>query len=316
MQSTFKSTSSRCARMLRSHRIIRSDVGSMVNIRHLVKRHPERVLCVSFQHKFAQGSHGRWQQRYFCGTSPKGKDPQEKRESKGNKDQDAKKGPADSGKDAESDTSEGKDDGKGDSARQERTSNRGEAISWLGLSGFGLSLILRNPVAARALRIAGPAGMLAGMVLSIYEVGGWRLLISIPVFLVGLSGAGNLLNAWHESRLKQDIVNDLKVGCPELTSDVLDALQLEHGHEYETNRLRLAVECRQEASEGIATAWRVECKASRTSGLHPWSVVDLQASRGTAIRDEASDGQPPPQTRFWDSSGQGVRFTWQVVWQK
>jgi len=204
------------------------------------------------------------------------------------------------------------DEGGADAGSQD--SNRGTTVTLLGMSGFALSLFLRNPLAARALRIAGPGGMLVGAVISIYEFGGWRLLVSIPLLVAGTSGAGHLLDASYEDKLKKEIAQDLRDGCPEVPPDLMDATQSAHGCQYETNRIRLYAECNMEQQD--AAPWSLECLATRPSGIQPWSVSALRVSRaGDQRRREGGDGCPPPQTRFWNPE-HGGPVSWQLVWQK
>jgi len=195
----------------------------------------------------------------------------------------------------------------------ESESSRGTTVTLLGMSGFALSLFLRNPLAARVLRVAGPGGMLVGAVLSIYELGGWRLLLSIPVLIVGTSGASHLVDASYEDELKKEVVHDSREGCPEMPLDMIEAVQSAHGRQYETNRIRLYAVCH--ADQQDAPAWSLECLASRPSSFRPWSVTALRVSRASDNPNAAGDDCPPPQTRYWTPKPSGPS-SWQLVWQK
>merc|ERR1711879_940341 len=142
--------------------------------------------------------------------------------------------------------------------------------------------------------------MLVGAVVSIYELGGWRLLVSIPVLLAGTSGANYLVDASYEDRLKNEVVHDLKEGCPEMPLDMMDAVQSAHCHQYETNCIRLRAECHVSNQQEVP-AWRLECLATRSSSFRPWSISALRVSRANGNhRGPAGGACPPPQTRYWN----------------
>ena len=68
-----------------------------------------------------------------------------------------------------------------------KPSHYGHKITLVGMSTLALSFLVKNPLAARAMRLAGPVPMVLGGVLSIYEFGGWRLLLAIPSSILGAS---------------------------------------------------------------------------------------------------------------------------------
>jgi len=197
------------------------------------------------------------------------------------------------------------------------SSGRGEAIGLLGLSGLGLSMILRNPAAARALRIAGPGGMILGAIISIYEIGGWRLLLAIPVTLVSYKGAVHFSDQRLEGELKQDVVSAVSSACPQAPEELFAVLHAERGREYETNKFSLEVESARKADGPM---WRLELCALRPSRFQAWSLSSLKVLRGEAAQPSLPSGAsgsedpppPPPQTRYWSRPS----VDWQLVWQQ
>mmetsp|Transcript_1954 Transcript_1954/g.2614 ORF Transcript_1954/g.2614 Transcript_1954/m.2614 type:complete len:299 (-) Transcript_1954:276-1172(-) len=190
------------------------------------------------------------------------------------------------------------------------SSGRGEAATLLGMTGFGLSMVLRNPAAARALRVAGPAGMALGVFLTVYDLGGWKLVIAVPVSILAFSCAGYFFDSKEEENIKSALVNEIRTNCVELPSDVAEALPEAQGIEYESNKWRLEKDF--EGKTVRDPHWRVRAKATRGSRFSPWVLSSIEVSRGTRVEVKEGESALPPQTRNWDcTKGQ---LKWEVIW--
>mmetsp|Transcript_147861 Transcript_147861/g.474671 ORF Transcript_147861/g.474671 Transcript_147861/m.474671 type:complete len:307 (-) Transcript_147861:234-1154(-) len=232
--------------------------------------------------------------------------------------------PTDRGAEAEEEKAAGgakrKASEQGDAPKEEQEAStssgsggRGEAMALLGMTGFGLSMVLRNPATARMLRVAGPGGMALGLLLSVYDVGGWKLILAIPLAVAGYSGAGYAFDVSKEQQLKGELAAELREACPELPADIAEVIQNAGGCECETNKFRLQTEW-QATKDG--PHWRITCAATRPSRFQPWSISSIEASSGhIELASPRGDGVPPPQTRVWDSASRGP-VRWQVLWQR
>lgn len=197
---------------------------------------------------------------------------------------------------------------------EEQGSSKGQALSLLGMTGFGLSMIVRNPIAARSMGVLGPVGMLMGGLLSLYEVGGWRLILAIPTTLAGIAGAGAMADGSFEQGLREEAAASLAEGCAALPGDVVAAVrQVGRGREYETNRMSMDLEWRPADAESQRPQWRVEVLATRPSKFRPWTLSTLRAYQAEEAAQSSSAG-PPPQSRYWEPNSPGP-LTWKLVWQ-
>lgn len=194
----------------------------------------------------------------------------------------------------------------------------GDKLMLAGASSMIASTVVRTASYAQFLRFAGPGPMLVGAVLSVYELGGWRLLLALPATAGAVAGVGRFAGSMREASLKDEATQELREQCPELPCEALDAIRATPAREYETNRLRLEVEWAAGASTGpdevAALAfpkWQVMVEAVRDSPLAPWRLTALRASRALRARPSFEQGQLPPQTRFWGSA-----LEWQIVWQR
>lgn len=210
-----------------------------------------------------------------------------------------------------------KKDGDESAAREDAGDSApaaGPAMTMLGASGFAASIFLQSPVAKGALRVLGPGGMLIGALMTIYELGGWRLIFSIPLLIGGGSALCNVIDGSAEQTFKEAVLREVQEGFPELPAGVEEALKTATAKEYETNRLCLQAECDVEEG-GKASRSRLYVLAKRESRFQPWVATTITASRGVPKEIPAGGvGQPPPQTRYW--SAEGGQMEWKVVWQR
>lgn len=195
---------------------------------------------------------------------------------------------------------------------EESTKTFGDKLVILGLSLRGASLIPRLCSFSRVLRFAGTVPMLVGTLVTIYELGGWRLVLSIPVTTAALLGAGKLSDNHFEERLRATVVQELDIGCPDIPRSVIQALEVAPARQYETNSIRLDLLIPLE--DGSGAQWRIAACASRKNMSQPWTLTSLQASRGTIDETARAHKFLPPQTRNWDCNAAPV--SWQTVYQK
>lgn len=187
----------------------------------------------------------------------------------------------------------------------------GDKLVLIGISLRGLSMISRLAPYSRLLRFAGTGPMAIGALVTVYEVGGWRLLLGIPSTVAMVFVAGQLADGVFEERLRTEVIADLRTGCPDIPEELFCTLQQTPVHHYETNRFRLEVQL-----PGVAAGaphWKVFVSGARQHMSQPWSVTKLQASCGAADEHKAT-GIPPPQTRCWDCNT--VPVQWNLIWQK
>lgn len=214
-------------------------------------------------------------------------------------------------------TPPGENDAASEEKQQESRVHKGEAMTFIGIGAFAASMFLRNPAAARILRFAGPGGMLIGAMLSIYELGGWRLLLGLPVAGIGIQVATGVASNRSIETLKSDAIASVSEACPDVPADALEALRKESGTEYETNRLRMEVVWHSDQSLGQsvtdAPSWRFEITAERESRFRPWRILVIRTSR-SIIEVESADAKPSAQTRSWSASDPPSR-RWSIVWQ-
>lgn len=188
----------------------------------------------------------------------------------------------------------------------------GDKIAILGLSLRGASVIPRLCSFSRVLRFAGTGPMLVGSVVTLYELGGWRLLLSIPVTTAALLAAGKLADSRFEEKLRATVVQELDTGCPDIPRHVIQALEAVPARQYETNstRLELVVPLK----DGSGAQWRIVVLGSRKNMSQPWSITSLQASRGVSDETVHAHKMLPAQTRCWDCDAAPVH--WESVYQK
>lgn len=160
------------------------------------------------------------------------------------------------------------------------------------------------------LRFAGAGPMLLGAIVSVYELGGWPLLLGLPATIAAFASASNIVEGVWEDQFRDEVIHDLREGCPDIPEGAITALSATRARQYETNRLRLEVQWTADTT-GAAT-WRIEVRGSRPNLSKPWLVTELRAL--TARVTERSPDTPPPQTRFWDS--QAPQLQWETVWQR
>jgi len=183
----------------------------------------------------------------------------------------------------------------------------GDKLVLLGFTLRGAALLPQLISVSRYLRFAGVGPMLVGSVFTVYEIGGWRLLLAIPVTLSGLSCASMISDAHFEERVKVEVLQDLRKDCADIPEEVLSALQAASVKQYETNRMRLDVQILNEyASSG---QFRVVVMGSRENMSQPWSISSIEVLRGVK---EGSGSQPPPQCRYWDSEP----LRWELMWAR
>merc|ERR1712174_33414 len=114
--------------------------------------------------------------------------------------------------------------------------------------------------------------MVFGLLVSIYEVGGWRLILSIPVMFGGGVTLCSVYDTSAEKELKKQVILELCQACPDLPqAEAMEALQAVRGHEYESNCMRFDV---QWAGSVVGSPQRrIEIFATRPSKLTSWTVT-------------------------------------------
>merc|ERR1711879_329643 len=103
--------------------------------------------------------------------------------------------------------------------------------------------------------------MLLGSVVTLYELGGWRLLLGIPATGASLAVISRFANGLYAERFRADLIRDLSEGCPQIPADVVELLRTAEVCEIETNRVRL--ECQMSSELGSTTQWRVVACGTR-----------------------------------------------------
>lgn len=186
----------------------------------------------------------------------------------------------------------------------------GDKMVLLGLSMRGAAMLPQLVSVSRLLRFAGAGPMLLGSIVTIYEIGGWKLLLGIPATAASLTAIGKIANQLHAERFRSDIAHDLSVGCPNIPADLVELLPTAEVHEVETNRVRMEVEWT--TSPG-RNHWRIVAYGTRENMWQPWNVRTLQVSCGVEDACDFARGLPP-QSRDWDCNT--VPLRWEVIWQK
>ncbi|CAJ1385960.1 unnamed protein product [Effrenium voratum] len=187
---------------------------------------------------------------------------------------------------------------------QEQARTRwGERLVVLGMGLRGAALLPRLAPAANALRFAGVGPMAVGAVVSIYELGGWRLMLAVPATLGAVVSASMLTESKLEDHLKEEILKQMGEASGGWPPELLPALREAKVSHYESNRCKVQAQC----GEGALT-WKVEVHAERRSFPQPWQASKVQVSRG---EPGATASALPPQTRHWEPPLQ-----WSVVWSQ
>merc|ERR1719476_846292 len=123
--------------------------------------------------------------------------------------------------------------------------------------------------------------MAFGAILSLYDLGGWRLLVALPITFAGFCGASYYSDGQNEALLKGQVEELLLAECPQLPREFTQELQGARGIEFENNKLRLNATWEVQPSvPSEPSHWRIECLATRTSKFGCWSISSLQVSTG------------------------------------
>lgn len=187
----------------------------------------------------------------------------------------------------------------------------GDKMVLLGLSMRGAAMLPQLAYASRVLRFAGTGPMLLGSVVTIYELGGWRLLLGIPATAASFVAVGKFADGVHAERFRTETLNEVSVACPDIPAHVVSLLPNAEVCEIETNRVRMEVQ--HPCDLGSAVQWRIVAYGTREKMWQPWQIVTLQVSCG--VPDARYNARSlPPQTCDWDFSTAPLR--WEVIWQK
>merc|ERR1712232_654104 len=104
----------------------------------------------------------------------------------------------------------------------------------LGGSAVAASFVVRGAAAANILRFAAGGPVLAiGAAVSLYEVGGWRLLAAVPACVVAGLAAGHASDSWKEQALKEDVASRIRQACPSAPEKAVAMLLTISATEYE-----------------------------------------------------------------------------------
>jgi len=200
---------------------------------------------------------------------------------------------------------------QGDTKAEHPAETWGDKLFLVGAFMRVAAMLPRFAGSARFLRFAGTGPMIAGAIITVYEIGGWKLVVAIPVAIAAGAAASTASDSRFERQFKESLVAELQEGCPEVPQDVLEALVSSAGKQYETNRMRIEVQW--PTNGGEAPQWRCEVLAKRSSFLQSWSPTLISVSRAVVDRQGYAGGLPP-QTRNWDTRAPPV--TWQPYWSK
>lgn len=195
---------------------------------------------------------------------------------------------------------------------EESTHTWGDKLVLFGLTLRGAALVPRLFSMAPMLRFAGGIPMLAGTVVTLYDIGGWKLLLGIPATTVALLTAGKLADNRCDENFRAEIIQDLARECPAIPSSVIEALEATSARQYETNRVRLELQC--PADKDASGNWRIVAFGTRDHMSQRWCITSLEASHGVMETQTHLQGLPPPQTRFWD--GDAIPIRWEMMYQK
>merc|ERR1711869_161559 len=98
-------------------------------------------------------------------------------------------------------------------------------------------------------------------------------LLAIPTSGAGYLAVRSLSNDAFERQLRDEVLADLKVSCPDLSCECAKSLEVATAQEYETNRLSLQGEW---FDEETSSRTKVILYASRSHMSQPWTVGKLQ----------------------------------------
>eukprot|EP00930_Biecheleria_cincta_P059122 TRINITY_DN44881_c0_g1_i1.p1 TRINITY_DN44881_c0_g1~~TRINITY_DN44881_c0_g1_i1.p1 ORF type:complete len:253 (+),score=39.15 TRINITY_DN44881_c0_g1_i1:66-824(+) len=184
----------------------------------------------------------------------------------------------------------------------------GEKLLAVGMLLRGAAFLPRLASAAPMLRFAGVGPMALGAVVSVYEIGGWRLVLAIPGSVAVAAGASTFTESRLEEKLKQEIITELHCNCDGLPHDASEALHGACLRQYETNFAKLIVELPAQA----VGKWRIEVSCQRQCFPSAWSVVTLRVLRSAVI--EGLHETLPPQTRNWRTDAPPTK--WELFWER
>lgn len=177
----------------------------------------------------------------------------------------------------------------------------GEKLVVFGLGLRGLALLPRFAGSAQLLRFAGVGPMAVGAAVSLYELGGWRLVLAVPTSVGVAVSASMLTEQKLEEQLKEELLQRLSESSavPEkLLLEVRSAKLLN----FETNRCKLDVQAR--TPDGIS--WHLEVRAERKSFPLQWQMTQLYVRSASAATGQTS---LPPQTRHWDPQQEVLKWS-------
>lgn len=184
-------------------------------------------------------------------------------------------------------------------------------MMFAGLASTFASTVIRLGPLANFFRFAGPVPMVIGAVVSLYELGGWRMFLALPATVGTIVGMRRYSETVKETHMKDEAASELQASCPTVPVDAVDAMRLAPAREFETNRLRLQVEWPPTSAGG--PEWQLNVTATRDSPFQPWHVDSIRASQG--IRTPEKGNIPPPQTRQWRADATSS-LEWVTVWQR
>lgn len=229
----------------------------------------------------------------------------------------------------DADDEHGQTSGSSTSSSDEKTSSDGafkpgDLLVMLGGSAVAASFVVRGAAATNILRFAAGGPILAiGAVVSLYEIGGWQLVVAVPASVAAVVAAGHASDTWREGALREEVVSQVRQACPTAPEEVLVMLRTVPACEYETNKLHLKVFWQEDVADGQAStvsrpdAWRLQISAVRSSCLHPWVLTALRADTGSIdiTSNEGTGRKLPPQTRHWKANSEEA-MRWHTVWQQ
>ncbi|CAK9019487.1 unnamed protein product [Durusdinium trenchii] len=193
-------------------------------------------------------------------------------------------------------------EGQGESAQSEEAAQPqaqtfGEKFVVFGLALRGMALLPRFAPAAQLLRVAGVGPMAVGAVVSLYELGGWPLLLAVPGTATLALSASVLVESNLEEQLRADVLQRLS---DEVPPALLEALRSAEVKSFETNRCKIEAQIR---DGGVS--WHLEVRAERRSFPLQWQLTNMQVRTG---RPSSQKGLPP-QTRDWKPQEEHLEWT-------
>jgi len=214
------------------------------------------------------------------------------------------------------------DDKKGEDAEEsakseaaDGTTTWGDKFMLFGLVLRGAAALPRFAGAAGVLRFAGAGPMLLGAVISVYELGGWRLVVSIPILGVAAVSADAYFEGIRQDRVREELVHDVQESCPDMAAGALEALRSARVRQFENNRFRLEAQWIAATSGG--RCWRIEASGVRPNRTSAWTVAELRVLVAMPTSSSETGGrleELAPQTRFWDAHG--PQLQWETTWQR